>query len=131
MQTRLPVAILVTALLLLPSFTALADPLGERIALDLCILGEGDNATIQITGAEAARWRASAIEGHVFKTLFNGYATKSFNGDFTKAAGSDLGKCVRSSLNNFGQESCYGSNVELISGTTTLRRLKVEKILCP
>ncbi|HPL64328.1 MAG TPA: hypothetical protein PK587_11230 [Syntrophales bacterium] len=131
MQTRLPVVILVTALLLLSSFTAFADPLGEKIALDLCVLGDGKNATIQITAAQATGWYSSAVEGHWFGTLFDGYASRNYNGDFKKAAGSNVGKCVKSFLNNFGHESCYGSNVELISGTTTLRRLNVEKILCP
>jgi hypothetical protein len=132
MKTRpATVLLLMTLCMLLPVLAAHADPLGERIALELCIMGEGSNPTIEITEEEAAQWRTSAIQGHVFKTLFNGAATKNFDGDFTKEAGSNVGQCVRSSLNNFAQMSCYGSDVELIEDTTTLRRLNVRKILCP
>jgi hypothetical protein len=132
MKTRPDIfLLLITLCMFLPVLSAHADPLGERIALELCIMGEGLNPTIEITEEEAAQWRSSAIQGHVFTTLFDGVVTKNFDGDFTKEAGCNVGQCVRSSLNYFAQLSCYGSDVELIEGTTTLRRFDVKKILCP
>ena len=129
MKTRLCFALMITFFLFMPVLSAHADPLGERIAFEVCILGDGRNP-IQISEEEAARWKASAIYASIFRTVFDGHAYRDFDGDFTKETGSNVGQCVRSFINTLGTLVCIGSDVELVEGTTTIRQYNVKRILC-
>ncbi len=129
MKKKFSITFLFALLLLTLVSSAQADILGDRIARELCLGANKANQEYSLSIGEAANWKSDALSGKATSNT----SGKLYSSEFAKSSGTNSGACTRTvKITNVTPSAtmCDKATVELISGTTILKRSNMQNIPC-